>query len=404
MRIKADSAAVTVLLTALVAVTPLSIDMPLPALPDLGREYQAGSAGAQLIISVFILGFAVSQLLQGPLSDAFGRRPVLLGGLGLYLASSLLCMLAPTMELLIAARFIQGFSACAAPVVARAIVRDAYEGTRAARVFSIIAAGMGIAPVIAPTIGGFVLIWFGASQIFALLAGTAAVLLLAVLFVLPETNARRNPGALRPGRFVSNYLLLLRHPTFRGYVAVSACASGGLFAYLSGSSFVLIDVLEVPAHHFGLYFALVASGHIAGALCSGTLAERLGSRHLLTVSTTISAAAGLTMATLSWSEVETVSAIVAPMCLYMFGFGITQPNCMAGAVNPFPQMAGAASAMMGFLQMTSSAAVGALVGHLHDGTTFPMAGAIALMAVLTAATFLAFARRDGESDRPERSS
>lgn len=393
---KADTAVVTVLLTALVAVTPLSIDMPLPALPALARTYGVGSADAQLIISVFILGFAFSQLLQGPLSDAFGRRPVLLAGLVLYLAASCLCAFAPSMELLIGARFVQGFSACAAPVVARAIVRDSYEGARAARVFSIIAAGMGLAPVVAPTIGGFVLLWFGPAQIFALLAATAGILFLGVLFILPETNLRQDRGALAPAQFFRNYLHLLRHPAFRGYVSVSTCASGGLFAFLSGSSFVLIDVLGVPSHRFGLYFALVASGHIVGALSSGLLAARLGIERLLTVSTVISAVAGLVMAALAWSGVSMVAAIVAPMCLYMFGFGITMPNCMAGAVTPFPHMAGAASAMMGFLQMTSSAIVGAIVGHLHDGTTRPMATAIGVMALAAAVAFrlLAKGRRE----------
>ena len=247
MRPAPESLVIAALLTALVALGPLSTDMYLPALPTLMRAFGAGVAPAQFTLSVFLMGFAFGQLLIGPLSDRFGRRPVLLWGMALYAVASVVCATAGDFQQLTAARLFQALGACCGPVVGRAVVRDVYGRERAARMFAYMAMAMAAAPAVAPMIGGFLTQWPGWRGIFLVLGLVGAGLALALALMLSETNPNLNPEAVRPGRLLANYRLLLGDRRYCGYVLCFAGVFSSLFAFISGSSFVLIDGLGLRA-------------------------------------------------------------------------------------------------------------------------------------------------------------
>ena len=379
------SGVVTALLAGLTAITPLSTDTLLPGLPRIAQVFAAEVSRTQLVISAFLLGFAAGQLVYGPLSDRFGRRPVLLGGVGLYCAASLACAAAPSMAWLIAARGLHGIGACAGAVLVRAAVRDVHAGVRAARTLSLINTGMALAPILAPFIGSGMLAWFDWRGIFAALAGISAILLVASWGMLAETNVHRNPEAVRAGRLAGNFLAVLRHRAFIGYMLTLACSTGGLFAFHSGAPFILTGLFGLAPYQFGVSFALVMVGHLLGSALSGRLTVRLGIDRVLLVGLAFSLLGGASMVGLAWRGPAHVAAVVGPMAAVMFGNGMVMPNSTAGAILPFPRMAGAASALLGFLQMIAGSLAGIAMGHVHDGTSIPMAtmiGAFSVAALL----------------------
>ena len=387
-----DSLPIAVLLAALFAFGPLSTDMYLPALPAMSRSLGAGVGSVQLTLSVFLAGFAVSQLVLGPFSDRFGRRPVLLAGLAVYLVASLACVLAPSVEALIAARFFQSLGACAGVVLGRAVVRDVYGGARAARMLAYMGTAMAVAPMVAPIIGGYMVVWFDWRAVFMALAAFGLTLLVLVAAFLRETNVSLNPHAARPGPMIRNYLALFSARRYVGYMLANAFVYSGLFAFISGSPFVLIDFLGLEPQLFGFSFAVVIVGYMAGTLIAGRLTLRLGIDPMVLLGSALALASGVAGGVLAWAGADHVAAVVAPMFVYMVGMGIVMPNCMAGAIAPFPAMAGTASALLGFVQMGLAALVGVLVGQFHDGTQVPMATAIAAMGACTFAGYFVLLR------------
>jgi DHA1 family bicyclomycin/chloramphenicol resistance-like MFS transporter len=387
MPLRPDSFALVCLLTALVAIGPLSTDLYLPALPAIAAAFQADSGEVQLTLSVFMGGFAVSQLIYGPLSDRFGRRPVLLGGLAVYVVASGLCLVAASIEQLIAARFLQALGGCAGPVLGRAVVRDVFGRDRAAQALSYMALAMAVAPAVGPVLGGYLQVWAGWTATFGVLAAIGLALLAAVTRYLPETNAYKNPQATRPGRLLANYALLARDPAYRGYVATQTCTFAGIFAFISGSSFVLVEAVGLSPDQFGLCFAIVVVGFMVGTFLSGRLTRRWGLDRMIRTGLALCLAGGVPMALLALTLPPSVPAVVAPMAVFMAGTGLVLPNAMAGAIGPFPRMAGAASALLGFVQMGGAALAGIAVGQLTDGTARAMAGAIALAAIGAALSY-----------------
>jgi len=375
------------LLTAVVGLGALSIDMFLPSLPAIADVFGADPATAQLTVTLFLMTFAVSQLVYGPLSDRGGRRWVLIGGLGLYSVAGLACALAPTIGVLIAARVLQALGGGTGPVVARAVVRDLYDRERAARVFSYMGMAQSLNPMLAPIAGGYLHEAFGWRAIFFVLAGLGAVFVALMVAGVSETNVRRDPTALHPGQLGRNVAVLLTDRSYLSYVLVNALMFGGQFAFISGSSFVLIGVLGVSPSAFGLCFGAVACGIMTGTFLSGRFGTGIGLDRTIQAGTALGAAAGLVLAGLAWSGILTVAAVIGPMFVYAVGLGLTLPNGMAGAIGPFPRMAGLAAAVAGFFQMTGSALYSMAVGHLYDGTARPMATAIALAGVTALAAF-----------------
>lgn len=389
--LRPDSRAAAVLLTALVAIGPLSTDMYLPALPQMTQALVADVGTVQLTLSVFLAGFAVAQLLYGPLSDRFGRRPCLLAGIGLYVVASGASALATDIESLIAARFVQAVGACAGPVIGRAMVRDVHTPERGARMLAYIGSAMATAPLIAPSLGAVLTVRFGWNSIFVALTATGVVLLLAAAALMPETNRQLDAEATRPSRMLERFRLLLRSKTYVAYTTANACVFGGLFAFISGSSFVFIDFLGVPTEWFGACFGTAVAGYIVGTALTGRLVMRIGIRPMLRAGALLAGLAGGILAGLAWTGIASVAAILVPMFAYMIGMGIAMPTAMAGAIGPFPHMAGAASALLGFVQMSVAALVGLAVGQWDDGTQIPMTTATALMGlgVLVAAAAVA---------------
>ncbi len=380
-----DSLTVRVLLTALVAFGPLSTDLYLPALPTLVSVFDTDVATVQLTLSVFLVGFAVSQLVYGPVSDRFGRRPALLGGVAVYLVASVACVFAESVGGLIVARFFQALGACCGPVVARAVVRDVFGRDRAATVLAYMAMAMTLAPAIGPVLGGLLTDLFGWRANFVLLAAFATVILAATWTLLGETNTRRDPDALRPGQLAANALRLLNDRRFVGYLLTVAFAYSGIFAFISGSSFVLIGQLHLTPTQFGASFAVVVLGYTIGSFLAGRLSQTVGGERMIRIGTLVSAAGGLAGTAVAAAGTLHLVTVVAPVFVFILGTGLTLPNAMAGAVGPYPMMAGLASSLVGFAQMSIAAVVGLVVGHLHAGSALPMMGAIGLVGLAAVA-------------------
>lgn len=366
------------------AIGSLSIDMALPSLPATAAALGAAPATMQLTVTLFLAGFAVAQLVHGPLSDRIGRRRVLLGGLAVYVAGGLACWAAPSAPLLVAGRVLQAFGAGSGPVVGRAVIRDLYEPARAARVLGYMGTAMALTPILAPIVGGVVHVAFGWRAVYLVLATCGALFLALAVPLVPETNRRRDPDALRPGHLATNTADLLRDPAFLGYTLVVALMFGGQFAFISGSAFVLIEVLRVPPDVYGLCFGLVAFGIMTGSFLAARLTARAGIDRLISAATGLSAVAGGLMAALAWGGVWTVPAVIGPMYVFSVGVGIVLPTAIAGAIGPFPRTAGLAAAVLGFLQLTTAATYGIVVGRLYDGTPVPMAGAIGVAGLAAA--------------------
>ena len=399
--LRPQSVAVTLLLATLSAFSPLSTDLYLPSLPELTRAFHVSVSLSQLTLSAFLVGFALGQLIYGSLSDRFGRRPTLLAGMALYLAATIACMLAPSIETLIVARAFQAIGACAPIVIARAIVRDVHEPVEAARVLSHIASAMTLAPMVGPILGSYLTVWYGWRSNFAVLVAFGVLAIVAVAFMLGETNTRKDLDAMKLGRMASYVRELARHSAYPGFVVTVTAAFSGIFAFLSGASFVLIEGFGVRTERFGLYFAIIVIGYLLGTQIAGRLVRRKGIERIVRLGTVFVMVAGLADAGLAWMHIARPMAVIGPQFFYMIGCGMVMPLGMAGAVGPFPRMAGLASAAMGFIQMTVAAVVGILVGQLYDGSAVPMATAIAFMGCTSCVAFEVLVwRRRAASARP----
>lgn len=382
------SARVTAILAALGAVTPLSIDIALPALPAIAKSLEADAGASQLTMGLFLVGFGLSQAYYGPLSDRYGRRPVLLAALCLYLAASVACIFAPSIEFLIAARFVQGAGAGAGMVLARACARDIH-GPEMARVMSLIVTGASLAPLLAPILGGAILAVADWRWTFVGLAVSGVLLLGVVALWLDESNANKVPGAARPGPMLRNFAGLLGDRHFRGYAIVIACTYGALFALISEISFILVGSLGASPTEVGLGFSLVMVGQISGALLSTRIAVRRGPMAMMGAGLGFMAVGSLVLIGLAIAGIATFAAIIAPLAVFMFGFGQSSPSIFTGALAPYGQNAGAASSLAGVIQWISGAAFGAASVALHDGTALPM-GLLMIGLVAGAAVALVF--------------
>jgi DHA1 family bicyclomycin/chloramphenicol resistance-like MFS transporter len=386
--VRPDGPAVAVLLTALVAFQAISTDMYLASLPALSDYFGAEPATVQLTLSVFLIGSALGQLFYGPLSDRFGRRPVLCAGLSVYLASSVACAMAPSIELLIASRFAQAIGSCAGPVLGRAVVRDVHGPVKGASVLAYMSAAMAMAPVLAPIAGSYLQVAFGWRASFVVLAAFSLAVLLGVLALLAETNSRPDAQALQPARLAANYLGLLGDRRYLGFIAVVACTYGSIFAFISGSSFVVIDLIGLDTSAFGYVFGGVVMGYLTGAFAAGRLTQRLGIERLILCGAIVNTGAGLIGAALAWAGPLSLWTIALPMVAVMFGDGMMFPTAIAGAIAPYPHKAGVASAMLGFVQLVSAAAFGTVVGLFLDGSARPMMTAVALATTTGLLVFL----------------
>ena len=383
----------TILLAAAVALGPLATDMYLPALPQIGRDFGSGTDQVQLTLSLYMAGFAVAQLICGPLADRFGRKPIMIGGFILFAIASAGCALATNIETLILCRVLQALGGSAGPVLGQAAIRDIYTPREAAKILAILASIMALAPAIAPTIGGVLVASLGWSAIFLALGAYALVMAVVVAFGIPEPMRPEYRQPLRLCSLLRNYRSIGTDISFLGYTLTNALIFSGLFAFLSGSSFVLIDFLGVAPEHFGLFFACMVVGYVTGNLTAIRLGSKLLPDQILVRGLIIAVAGGGLMAALALGGVYNVWAVILPQTLFMVGTGMVLPQTMAGALANFPRMAGSASALFGFGQMAVAAVAGILVGHLHDGTSVVMAVIIATCACAALASYLLLVQR-----------
>tara|TARA_R100001129_G_scaffold180191_1_gene157970 strand:- start:691 stop:1860 length:1170 start_codon:yes stop_codon:yes gene_type:complete len=380
-------------LAAAVALGPLAIDMYLPALPAMGEALSADTGQVQLTLSIYMVGFALAQLICGPLADRFGRKPIMIGGFLLFAIASVVCALATNIETLILCRFLQALGGSAGPVLGRAAVRDIYSPRDAARIMAILASIMALAPAVAPTLGGFMVVSLGWSSIFLALGGYALIMAVVVAVGIPEPMRPENRQSLRIGSLWKNYRAIASDISFLGYTLTNSLTFAGLFAFLSGSSFVLIDFLGVEPQYFGLFFACIVTGYIGGNLTAVGLGRSLTPDQILIRGLIVAVAGGSLMAALATAHIYNVWAVILPQSLLMVGVGMVLPQTMAGALANFPSMAGSASALFGFTQMVVAATVGALVGHFHNGTSLVMAGIIATCAIGALGSYLLLVQR-----------
>ncbi|WP_282604626.1 multidrug effflux MFS transporter [Pelagibius sp. Alg239-R121] len=387
-RHRAEQLSVIAFLTMVVALGPISTDLYLPSLPSIGVALGSDTAGVQLTLSVFLAGFAVSQLIYGPLSDRYGRRPVLLIALLIYFMATVACCFADSIEWLIAARFAQALGACAGPVVGRAVVRDVFGRDRSARVLSYMATAVSVAPAVGPIIGGYLEIGFGWRASFIALGVFGALAFAGIYALLPETNVRRDPTATRPGKLISNYFFLMRTRHYVGCVLICTFSYSGIFSFISGSPFILIETIQLSPSSYGLCFTAVVIGYMLGSFTSGRLTQRVGTSQMILTGTVLQCVGGMAGILLAMFGILDVYSIVGPTFVFLIGTGLAMPNAMASAIGPFPQMAGTASALLGFTQMTVAAVVGIAVGHSGDGTAFGMMGSIALVSILGLLSFV----------------
>ncbi|APW37546.1 Bcr/CflA family drug resistance efflux transporter [Rhodoferax koreense] len=393
---------VVLILSLLLGIQPVTTDLYLPALPALTDGFKAPMAQAQLTLSALLLAFGVSQLLWGPLSDRFGRRPILLLGLAAYTLAAAGSALAASMELLIAWRTVQGAAMGAAVMGARAVVRDLYAPETGARVMSKGLSGLGLMACISPPLGGLVSDLLGWRAALLLLALFGATALTVVALRFQETVQRRNPDALRPGTLVRTWAGIVRHPTFLAYTLLATASYSVLFTFLAASSFIFIKVLGMGKTAYGFAMFSSAFAYLAGTFLCRRLLPRFGVRRSVAIAGAISLTGGSLIGGFALAGWHSVATILVPFWLVMLAHGVHQPCSQSGAVGPFPQAAGAASALNGFSMMLAAFGVGGWLGTRFDGTVFPLTNGIWFFSVLIAAVAWTLVQKFGEPGHAQR--
>jgi MFS transporter, DHA1 family, multidrug resistance protein len=372
--------ALTLLLSFLTALGPLSMDMYLPSLPEIAHSLNAPVLDAQLTISAYLFGFAVGQIFYGPISDRFGRKPVLLIAVVLYALATIGCAMAQSIESLIAARFLQALGGAGSIVLARAVVRDVYSGARAGRELSLMGAITGFAPIIAPMIGGLLQTVLGWRAIFIVLLGFAVVSGMMAALLLPETLRERASGPFSLRAMGGLYRSVLAHRGFLANLGILTASFIGLFAWVSGAPIVMQGArYGLSPLVFGVTFSLGAAGYTSGTFIASRIVMRLGLDRTMGIGCVALAAGGLAMVAVVASGVDNVLWFVAAMMIYLAGLGLALPTSMAGALTPFPDRAGTASSLLGFAQQSGAAIAAAAIGVYLGRSAWPVAATVLVM-------------------------
>ncbi len=389
----------TLLLVLIASLSPLSMHIYLPSLPGLAADLQASDAQVQLTLSVYLFALAAAQLVIGPLADRFGRKPVLLICLGLYLAATLFCRFAPTIESLIVARGFQAIGGCVGMVLSRAIVRDVSTRDGAASLLGYVIMGMAMAQMLGPVIGGLLDGLYGWRASFDLLFLTGLAVLVLSAMYLPETN-RTPQTSLSPRALAQSHITLLKEPRFWAFALTGAFASGVFFTFLGGGPIISQREMGLAPVDYGLYFALIAAGYAFGNFLSGRYTMRLGTGAMIFYGNALSLSAIGLMAILFGLDMYHPLALFGPMLLTSFANGLCLPSTFSGALSVRPDLAGTASGVAGSLQLTMGAGATVIMGwFLHLGI-WPLViimllfAIVALLTGMTANTMEKAARAD----------
>lgn len=371
---------IIVLLGLLAALGPFSIDMYLPGFQAIATDLGTNIEKIQMSLTSFFVGIASGQLVYGPLLDRFGRKTPLIVGLVIYIGASIGCVFIQTADGLILLRFVQALGSCGGMVASRALVRDYFPASETAKIFSLLMLVIGVSPILAPTLGGMVIHLWGWHFIFAFLAVLTAIIALGVIFVLPKSEA--NPQvSLMPRPIIRGFIQVIKTPAFIIYAIAGGTASSGMYAYLSGSPYVMMDIYGLTEQQYGWVFGLVAAGLITSSQLNNLLLKRHSSATVAYYALMMQAIVGLCLFLFAILDSLSLFSIIFLIFCFLACQGFVFPNTSALALNPFSKSAGSASALLGSIQLTIGAVASALVSMLHNNTYIPMTSIMAFCAV-----------------------
>lgn len=371
---KKSHATLILILGSLTALSPFSIDMYLSAFPQMAHAFNTNVAEVSLTLSSYFIGLASGQLFYGPVMDRFGRKKPLYFGLIVYILASIACALSNSINSLIVFRFLQAVGGCAASVGAFAMVRDLFEPKESAKVFSMLILILGVSPLLAPTIGGYLAVHSGWASVFVVLAAIAIIILTVVFFKLPESHKADTSHVLHPMPIIRNYLSILREPQFYTYAISGAVGFSGLFVYLAASPTIFMEIFGVSEQTYGWIFAFIAMGIVGMSQVNVLLIKRFSNEGILLSSLVALTIASFIFLICSYMGWYNLYSVVGTMFVFLCCIGLSNPNSAALSMAPFGSKAGSAAAMLGFLQMAAGALVSVCVGLLKAQQLFPVAG------------------------------
>lgn len=368
-------------LGVLSALGPFSIDMYLPAFPAIAKDLGTNISQIQLSLTSYFIGISLGQLIYGPIIDRFGRLIPLFMGLAIYFITCIACMFAQSADALILLRFAQALGSCAGMVVSRAMVRDIFPVSENAKIFSLLILVIGVSPILAPTLGGYISVNFGWRNIFLFLTILCAATIILCYRFLPESKPADKTMSLKPKAVLGDFWAVAKQPQFLFYAMAGGIASAGMFAYISGSPFVFMNLFGVSEAHFGWFFAFNATGLIIASQLNSFWLNTKSSESIIVRVSMVQLVAGILIFILTAFGVIQLIGTLALLFIYLAMQGFLFPNCSALAMAPFEKKAGIASALLGCIQMLFSALASGTVSLLFDGTAVPMTAVIAFCAV-----------------------
>jgi MFS transporter, DHA1 family, multidrug resistance protein len=382
-RSKRQSFFLILILGALNTITPFSIDMYLPAFPRIAADLHTSIKNVALSVSTYFLGFAIGQILYGPLLDRFGRKPPLYAGLVLYIAATIGCFTAGSIELLWLVRFFQALGGCVASVAAMAMVRDFFPVEKSASVISLLVLILGASPLLAPTVGSFIVGWWGWHYVFIMLALITAIILVLVFFFLPEGHAPDKTISLKPVPIIKGFKEVLTDPRFYVFALAGSFSFSGLFVYVAHSPAIFMDHFHLSEKLYGGVFALLSVGFIGGSQLNHILTSRFSNRRILQTVIIVQVILALLFLLGSMSRWYGLIAVIVFLFLLLTCCGITYPNAAALCMAPFAKNAGTASALLGFIQIGTGGLISASVSLL------PFDSITAMSLIMASTTFIA---------------
>jgi DHA1 family bicyclomycin/chloramphenicol resistance-like MFS transporter len=375
------------ILGLMAAIGPFSIDMYLPAFPEIATSLHTSVSSVMLSLSSFFIGISVGQLVYGPLLERFGRKKPLYVGLIIYALASIACATTLSVNGLIVYRLFQALGGCVGMVASRAMVRDLFDVKDNAKIFSTLMLVVAVSPIIAPTLGGYVTAYLGWRYIFGVLIVVITIILAGVYFLLPESKQPDPNFSLKPAAILNSFATIIKHPQFATYTFTGALANAGLYTYISGSPYVFMVLYKVSEKHYGWIFAIIAAGLIGATQLNRLFLKKYTSPQVIRRAIYIQSTVGITLACTSLLGLHELYLTIALIFAFLCCQGFIFPNASALSMAPFGHNAGSASALMGFLQMSVGALMSALVSLLQNGTSLPMTGIMAFCSLSAALLF-----------------